>query len=401
VSAPELVVEARGVTRRFGSLVAVDGIDLEIERGEVFGFLGPNGAGKSTLIRMLTGLLEPSGGQVRVLGLELPRQVERLRSRIGYMTQRFSLYEDLSVEENLEFVSEVFGLGRSVRRSRIAEALDDHELAARRRQRAGTLSGGWKQRLALAAATIHHPELLFLDEPTAGVDPDRRRAFWEKLFELAAHGTTILVSTHYMDEAVRCHRLGMVRAGKRAALGSPAELTAALEGRVIEVVTDRPEPVIAELRTFDDVASVAQMGDTVHVLVRPDGPPAVRAAALLREVLQGRGVSRVDLKPASPNLEDVFVALALGERFGPGSDDAEPAPEARPTPPAQAPPVEDQAPEIRPEEARTMALPIMLQPQAAATSEGSRIVRWWRRVRGRTPPDATPPGPTRRSGGGS
>jgi ABC-2 type transport system ATP-binding protein len=281
----------------------------------VFGFLGPNGAGKSTLIRVLLGLLAPTEGSVRVLGHSLPKESERLRPRVGYMTQRFSLYEDLSVEENLEFAAHVFGLGRRARRERVRSALEEYRLADRRAQRAGTLSGGWRQRLALAASTVHAPDLLFLDEPTAGVDPESRRSFWEKIFELAARRTTVLVSTHYMDEAVRCHRLCMMRDGERAALGAPDGLVRALAGRVVQVHVDRPEVAIGILRSLPPVASVTQLGDDVHVLLRPDAEAAEPAAPLLTGRLRSEGLGEVSVSPATPNLEDVFVALMLGERI--------------------------------------------------------------------------------------
>ena len=222
--AAPVAIEARGLTRRFGTRVAVDGVYLTVRRGEIFGCLGPNGSGKSTLMRMLMGLLKPSAGTAEVLCHSVPRDAERLRPAVGYMTQHFSLYEDLTVEENLDFAAEVFGLARHRRRTRLAAVLGDSGLIAYRRTRAGALSGGWKQRLALAGATIHDPELLVLDEPTAGVDPQSRREFWEKLFRLAGDGTTIFVSTHYMDEAVRCHRLCMLRDGRRVAVGVPAKV---------------------------------------------------------------------------------------------------------------------------------------------------------------------------------
>jgi ABC-2 type transport system ATP-binding protein len=313
--AAPVVISAESLCRSFGALRAVDRLDLQVYRGEVFGFLGPNGAGKSTLIRMLLGLLSPTGGRARVLDLEMPRQAEELRPHVGYMTQRFSLYEDLSVEENLEFAAEVFGLGREERRRRIEEALAEYELTERRRQRPATLSGGWKQRVALAVSTIHHPQLLFLDEPTAGVDPNRRRIFWAKLFELTARGMTVLVSTHYMDEAVRCHRLTMMIDGQRVALGTPTELTEALEGRVVQVRTRRPERAIAALRALGEVASVTQLGNQVHVLLATDGPSDREAPPLLMAKLEAAGVANVLLEPSEPNLEDVFVALTRGERL--------------------------------------------------------------------------------------
>lgn len=305
------VIEAQGLTRRFGSMVAVDGLDLTIRRGEVFGFLGPNGAGKSTLIRMMVGLLRPTSGRIEVLGHTLPREAEKLRRRVGYMTQRFSLYEDLSVEENLEFAAEIFGLGRADRRQRIEETLATFELGGRRDHRPATLSGGWRQRLALATATIHRPELLVLDEPTAGVDPDRRRAFWEQLFQLADAGATVLVSTHYMDEAVRCHRICMLIRGRRAGLGSPAELTAELEDRVVEIAAEPVATAIAVLRAGPLVASVTQLGSRVHVLLAKGAPEAERAAPLLEKRLAEAGLRRAVARPAEPNLEDVFVALGL------------------------------------------------------------------------------------------
>ena len=199
-------IRARGLSKRFGQLQAVDGVDLTVPRASVYGFLGPNGSGKSTTIRMLCGLLIPSAGEIEVLGLKIPEQAEALRKRIGYMTQKFSLYEDLTVRENLEFLATVQGLPREARRTRIEELLVAYNLVDGAKHLAGSMRVGQKQRLALAGATVHKPELLFLDEPTSAVDPESRRDFWEKLFDLADLGTTILVSTHYMDEAERCHR---------------------------------------------------------------------------------------------------------------------------------------------------------------------------------------------------
>lgn len=221
MSSPEAVIRARGLTKRFGSLTAVDGLDLAVDRAEVFGFLGPNGCGKSTTIRMLCGLLLPSAGEIEVLGYRIPEDAEALKRRIGYMTQKFSLYEDLSVMENLDFLATVQGLDRRAARQRIEELLERYWLADRRKQLAGTLSGGQKQRLALAGAVLHKPDLLLLDEPTSAVDPQSRREFWDSLFELAEAGTTLLVSTHYMDEAERCTRLGILDAGRLVADGSP------------------------------------------------------------------------------------------------------------------------------------------------------------------------------------
>uniref|UniRef100_UPI0040578382 ABC transporter ATP-binding protein n=1 Tax=Candidatus Electronema sp. TaxID=2698783 RepID=UPI0040578382 len=203
----EAVIQAEQLCRSFGPLMAVRDLDLQVAKGRIYGFLGPNGSGKTTAIRVLTGLLAPSSGTVRVLGLDLPQDAELLRLRIGYMTQKFSLYDDLTVQENLQFTARIYGLSGRAQRQRIAELLRLYELEERKSQLAGRMSGGQRQRLSLAASTLHRPELLFLDEPTSAVDPENRREFWEQLFDLSDQGTTILVSTHYMDEAERCHCL--------------------------------------------------------------------------------------------------------------------------------------------------------------------------------------------------
>lgn len=312
------VIEARGLTRCFGSLKAVNNLSLDVYRGEIFGFLGPNGAGKSTLIRMLVGLLSPTEGTVNVLGDMMPKDADRLRSKVGYMTQKFSLYEDLTVAENLDFAAEIFGLNRRIRKERIEEVIEAFELGERRNQFPATLSGGWKQRLALGAATIHEPELLFLDEPTAGVDPDSRRMFWGKLFDLAAEGTTILVSTHYMDEAVRCHRLCLVRDGQRGALGSPQDLMACLEGRIIEIDARPQDKVLDFIGKKPEIASAAQMGNRLHVLLAPNAPAAEKAAAQLAKEIKDEGFLVKLAETSEPNLEDVFVALTHGESFDTG-----------------------------------------------------------------------------------
>jgi ABC-2 type transport system ATP-binding protein len=310
------VIETHGLTRRFGRLVAVDHVDLAVRRGEIFGCLGPNGSGKSTLMRVLLGLLDPSEGTAHVLGCEIPRDAERLRSSVGYMTQRFSLYEDLSVRENLDFAAAVFGLPRRERRARVSAALTDAGLDVYAEARAATLSGGWKQRLALAAATVHRPQLLVLDEPTAGVDPQSRRVFWEKLFEIAAGGTTIFVSTHYMDEAVRCHRLVLLRDGRRMALGSPSDLTRALGARVLDLQVADAERAVRVLRDVPLVASTTRLGDRVHVLLAREAPPAAEAAAAVVRLLADGGVGGARAVPGPASLEDAFVAILLGERFG-------------------------------------------------------------------------------------
>jgi ABC-2 type transport system ATP-binding protein len=298
-------IRARGLTRRFGDLVAVDHVDLDVPPRSVYGFLGPNGSGKSTTIRMLCGLLTPTEGEIEVLGLRIPEQGEALRRRIGYMTQKFSLFEDLTVRENLEFMAAVQGVPRERAKARVDALVDEYRFGDRQGQLAGTLSGGQKQRLALAGAVVHAPELLFLDEPTSAVDPESRRDFWEKLFELADAGTTLLVSTHYMDEAERCHRLAILDHGALVADGSPAELSAALAGRTFQVSASRPRRAHDALQRVDGVISVAQIGNHLRVLVDAgmSGDPALQR---LREALGAHEDARVDA--AEPSLEDVFVA---------------------------------------------------------------------------------------------
>lgn len=302
-----LAIRARGLTKRFGSLAAVDHVDLSVPRANVYGFLGPNGSGKSTTIRMLCGLLTPTEGEIEVLGLRIPEQAETLRRRIGYMTQRFSLFEDLTVRENLEFLAAVQDIPRAKAAQRIDTLLQQYRFEDRQKQLAGTMSGGQKQRLALAGAVIHEPELLFLDEPTSAVDPESRRDFWEKLFDLADAGTTLLVSTHYMDEAERCHRLAILDRGVLVADGSPAELTAALQGRTLEVHAAQPRQAQRALSGLPGVLSVAQIGNTLRVLLDSSDDAQPRLQQALREDGQGAEVVR-----SEPNLEDVFVSATRG-----------------------------------------------------------------------------------------
>src|SRR5437660_1721839 len=238
MTSSEVIVRTEHLSRRFGDLVAVADVTLEVRRGEIFGVLGPNGAGKSTTIRMLCGILDPSGGSGTVVGFDVARQAESIKERIGYMTQRFSLYEDLTAFENLRFYAGLYGVPAVRRQQRIEEVLDATGLQQRRGQIAGTLSGGWKQRVALACATIHQPPLLFLDEPTAGVDPVSRREFWEQIHELSHAGTTVLVTTHYMDEAERCHRLAFIFRGSVLDVGTPEEVVARRGLRCAELVVE-------------------------------------------------------------------------------------------------------------------------------------------------------------------
>ena len=304
-----LAIESNGLTRRFGTLTAVDRLDLAVPRGIIYGFLGPNGSGKSTTIRMLCGLLTPSAGQARVLGSPMPEGAEALKHRIGYMTQRFSLYEDLMVRENLAFMTSIYSLPRRERKPRIDEALATYDLREQERQFAGTLSGGQKQRLALAAATLHRPELLFLDEPTSAVDPRSRRDFWESLFRLVEQGTTIVVSTHYMDEAERCHRLGILDRGNLVADDAPEALMEAMAVTVVEVETTRPGQVRGLLKETPDVTAVTQMGRRQRVLVsnRVEDP-----GGLVRLLLERAGIEGI-VERTHPSLEDVFVTVTGGK----------------------------------------------------------------------------------------
>lgn len=304
----EFAIRARGLSKRFGALLAVDRVDLSVPRANVYGFLGPNGSGKSTTIRMLCGLLTPSEGEIDVLGYRIPREAEALRRKIGYMTQKFALYEDLTVRENMDFMAAVQGLSRQQRKTRIDELIEAYDFTGRQKQLAGTMSGGQKQRLGLACAIVHQPELLFLDEPTSAVDPESRRDFWEKLFDLADAGTTILVSTHYMDEAERCHRIAILDEGRLVADGTPAELTRALVGRTMGVRAPEPRKAQAALHAATGVLSVAQIGNELRVLLEPGGD-----AAQLQERLRASAID-AEVTAIDPNLEDVFVSATRHSR---------------------------------------------------------------------------------------
>jgi ABC-2 type transport system ATP-binding protein len=303
MSNPESVICAQSLSKRFGSLTAVNHLNLNIARGEVFGFLGSNGCGKSTTIRMLCGLLLPSEGSIEVLGCQIPRDAEALKRRIGYMAQRFSLYEDLSVAENLEFLAAVQGLDRRAARVRIEELLERYWLADRRQQMAGTLSGGQKQRLALASAVLHKPDLLLLDEPTSAVDPQSRREFWDSLFELAETGTTLLVSTHYMDEAERCTRLGILDAGNLVADGSPRELMDALPDHPLLIECLQPRQAQRALQGMPQIIGMAQIGNSLRVLCNQ-----ADAREQISQRLRSANIAG-ELRDTEANLEDVFVSV--------------------------------------------------------------------------------------------
>ena len=300
------------MTKCFGPVRAVDDFSLRVPRSRIYGFLGPNGSGKSTTIRMLCGLITPTSGEITVLGYRIPKEAEALRRKVGYMTQKFSLYEDLTVFENLEFMADVHTLERARRQRRLDEAVTRYQLGKFVRQRAGTLSGGQKQRLALAAATLHEPELLFLDEPTSAVDPENRRAFWETLFDLVAEGTTILVSTHYMDEAERCHALAILDRGRLAAEGAPEDLCRDIDARVVLVRAEQPRRINKVLEKLPGVRSTAQVGHTLRVLfdLSVDDPieEVTRAAA-------AAGLEIEECTPSTASLEDVFVTVTRQKRL--------------------------------------------------------------------------------------
>ena len=303
----DYVIQARGLTKRFGDLVAVNHLDLNVPRSIIYGFLGPNGSGITTAIRMLCGLLTPSDGDATVLGHRIPGHDGDLKARIGYMTQKFSLYGDLTVLENLQFIADVYSYPRADRNQRIDGLVERYDLTGQRRQLAGTMSGGQKQRLALACAVLNKPELLLLDEPTSAVDPKSRRDFWARLFELADAGTTILVSTHYMDEAERCHRLAILDHGNKVADGSPTDLQASTGMSVVEVFADNPAAAQAELQKMAEVRSVTQLGLRLRVLV----PQRFREPlSLVTQALESQGI-RAQCALVGASLEDVFVAVTL------------------------------------------------------------------------------------------
>lgn len=305
--ADEFAIEARGLSKHFGNLAAVSELDLNVPRAQIYGFLGPNGSGKSTTIRMLCGLLTPTKGSATVLGTKIPGDSRALKPKIGYMTQKFSLFGDLTVEENLRFIAEIYSYPRADRTSRIEELLRKYNLRGQRKQFAGTMSGGQKQRLGLACAVLHHPELLLLDEPTSAVDPQSRRDFWANLFRLAESGTTILVSTHYMDEAERCHRLAILDRGVKVADGTPQDLQARTGMHIVEVIAENPYAAQAALDGSAEIASVTQLGVRLRVLIpeRHENP-----VQLVEKALTEHGVAgSASLSTAS--LEDVFVAVTM------------------------------------------------------------------------------------------
>jgi len=307
----ELAIQARKLDKTFGKVRAVRSLDLQVPRSRIYGFLGPNGSGKTTAIRMLCGLLTPTAGDINVLGYSIPDEAEALRLKVGYMTQKFSLFDDLTVGENLQFMADIYTLERKFKRQRMGLAIERYELGKLVKQRAGTLSGGQKQRLALAASTLHEPELLFLDEPTSAVDPENRRSFWEALFDLVAEGTTILVSTHYMDEAERCHALAILDKGSLVAEGSPEELQQRIDASIVLVESDQPRRVGKVLEQQSFVHSSAQVGNVLRVMVSIDqnSPESAVSNVITRE-----GLSVKQCSITRPGLEDVIVAATRARK---------------------------------------------------------------------------------------
>jgi ABC-type multidrug transport system ATPase subunit len=304
-----MAITCSNLSKRFGSLVAVSDLSFEVERGAIFGFLGPNGSGKSTVIRMLCGLLEPTSGTAFLDGIDVVAHPDAVKPKIGYMSQQFSLYRDLTAEENLDFYGSVYGLDRARLAERKDAVMSIVGITSRRSQRAGTLSGGWRQRLALACALIHEPGIIFLDEPTAGIDPVARRYLWDLLFELSSHGTTLFVTTHYMDEAERCTDVGYIYLSKLIALGKPSELKLLPDVNPqdtarFEIVTENATRALHAARALPGVRSSTFFGDSIHLLV-----DAKVSGADLEKALTEKGIHVDRVNQMGATLEDVFVTL--------------------------------------------------------------------------------------------
>jgi len=302
-------ITVRGLSRRFGDFLAVDSLDFDVREGEIFGFLGSNGAGKSTTIRMLCGLLKPTAGTATVGGVDVGRDPEAVKRRIGYMSQRFSLYERLTVDQNIRFFAGIYGLRGQRLESRRRFVIEMAGLRSREHLRAADLAGGWRQRLGLGCAILHEPPIVFLDEPTGGVDPVSRRDFWQLIDQLAADGVTVLVTTHYLDEAEHCHRVAIIHGGRLAALGTTGELKDRFRGRtIIEVEAASPVDAMRELDRMPEVEKTSVFGTAVHAVMRETGGDAV---ATVRERLAGAGIAGANIVPVEPSLEDVFLDVVV------------------------------------------------------------------------------------------
>jgi ABC-type multidrug transport system ATPase subunit len=316
-------IEINGLTKRFGDFTAVNGVSFSVENGEIFGFLGPNGSGKSTIIRMLCGLITPTSGTARVAGFDILKQTDAIRQNIGYMSQQFSLYQDLTVWENINFYAHVYGMKGERLKQRRDAVIDLTHINSFINRRAGALSGGWKQRLALACALVHEPKIIFLDEPTAGIDPVARRELWDLFFQLSSIGITLFVTTHYMDEAERCARVGYIYNSRLITYGAPDELkqlpdVTPASAKWIEVTCPNTTVALAELKRADYVRDATIFGQSIHLLMEI-GEPIER----LRSTLEKIGIKDAEIAHARPSLEDVFVTLTKkqtdNERKGTGS----------------------------------------------------------------------------------
>jgi ABC-2 type transport system ATP-binding protein len=302
----QMAVVVKDLERRFDGFIAVNRISFEVKAGEIFGFLGPNGAGKSTTIRMLCGILAPSGGTGTVAGYDIRKEAEKIKTRIGYMSQKFSLYEDLTVEENIRFYSGIYNIPEGKKDERREWVLRMAGLLEHRRTKTALLSGGWKQRLALGCAVLHEPPIVFLDEPTSGVDPISRRRFWDLIYEMAGRGVTIFVTTHYMDEAEYCDRIALIYRGELIAIDTPDRLKSEwMKEEILECRLDRPQEALEVLEGLPTVREAALFGQGVHVLVEE----AKKALPEIREVLSSKGFTVMGIEKILPSLEDVFVSL--------------------------------------------------------------------------------------------
>ncbi len=302
----DFAVVVEGLTKKFGNFTAVDNVNFKVKRGEVFGFLGPNGAGKSTTIRMLCGLLRPTSGQAIVGGYDVAKYADAVKSTIGYMSQRFSLYEDLTVEQNINFYGGIYGLEGAKLKGRKEWAIEMAGLIGKEAHLAQSLSGGWKQRLALGCAILHEPPIVFLDEPTGGVDPVSRRNFWELIYSLSSGGVTVFVTTHYMDEAEHCNTIGLIYAGKLTALGTPTELKHMLDRyTILQVTSDRPVEAMEEHQKQEWVIETSIFGSSFHVSASKD----IEASAEIRKVLGSQNIAIHTVERIVPSLEDVFIHL--------------------------------------------------------------------------------------------
>ncbi len=307
----DYAIEIKNLLKRFGDLTAVNNISLHVREGEVFGFLGPNGSGKTTTIRMLCGLLTPTSGWGTVAGFNILKEAEKVKAHIGYMSQKFSLYQDLTVEENIDFYGGIYRVPKDAKRDRKEWVLKMAGLAQKRNQLTSELAGGWKQRLALGCALLHDPKILFLDEPTAGVDPSSRRNFWDLIYQLSQEGTTVFVTTHYMDEAEHCDRIGLISQGELVALGSPQYLkTELMLDKVLYLECDRHLDAMVSLEQEQAIKEVALFGKGLHLMVED----VEAASAVVPILLKKQGISVAKLEKITPSLEDVFVSLLGKEK---------------------------------------------------------------------------------------